>query len=77
MIICICHRVSDRHIEAEVSAGCSSFAELQDFTGEATGCGVCQGCARETFDAKRQAHGCPGRASARPGAPFQSALQGA
>lgn len=56
MIICVCHRVSDRHIDAEVRSGCASFDELQDFTRVGTGCGVCRGCAVETFHSLRQVH---------------------
>ena len=55
MIICICHRVSDRHIANEVAAGCASFDELQDLTRVATACGVCTGCARDTFTALQRA----------------------
>ena len=55
MIICICHRVSDRHIATEVASGCASFDELQDLTRVATACGACTGCARETFTALQQA----------------------
>jgi bacterioferritin-associated ferredoxin len=49
MIVCICHRVSDRDIEREARAGCASFEELQSELGVATGCGQCSDCARETF----------------------------
>ncbi len=49
MIVCICHRVSDRDIAHAVRQGCSSFEELQFELGVATACGSCQDCARETF----------------------------
>lgn len=49
MIICLCHRVSDRDIERKVREGCASFAQLQDETRVATGCGACAECARDTF----------------------------
>jgi bacterioferritin-associated ferredoxin len=57
MIVCVCHRVSDRDITREAHAGCTSFDQLQDSLGVATGCGACMECAREVFDS---AH-CAGR----------------
>ena len=39
MIVCVCHRVSDRDIEREVRHGCGSFEELQDELRVATACG--------------------------------------
>ena len=53
MIVCVCHRVSDRDIEREVRQGCGSFEELQDELRVATACGRCGDCARDTFDAAR------------------------
>jgi bacterioferritin-associated ferredoxin len=50
MIICICHRVSDRDIARAAQAGCASFDELQFELSVATACGRCHDCARETFD---------------------------
>jgi bacterioferritin-associated ferredoxin len=52
MIICICHRVSDRDIAGQVRGGCASFAELQDDTRVATGCGACLGHAQAAFEAQ-------------------------
>ena len=49
MIICICHRVSDRDIAHAVQGGCASFDELQFELGVGTCCGRCHDCARETF----------------------------
>jgi len=49
MIICICHRVSDRDISRAVREGCGSFEELQFELGVATGCGACGSCAQATF----------------------------
>ena len=51
MIVCICHRVSDRDIAREVREGCASFAELQSELRVGTRCGACADCARETFAA--------------------------
>ena len=53
MIVCVCHRVSDRDIEREVRQGCGSFEELQDELRVATACGRCADCARDTFDVAR------------------------
>ncbi len=53
MIVCVCHRVSDRDIEREVRHGCESFEELQDELRVATACGRCGDCARDTFDVAR------------------------
>ena len=51
MIVCLCHRVSDRDIRREVSAGTQCFELLQDQTRVASSCGSCHDCAREVFDA--------------------------
>jgi len=64
MIICICHRVSDRDIAREAAAG-SSFDDLQFDLGVGTRCGSCLDCARDTHrrHAAGGAHGgghCPG-----------------
>ena len=53
MIVCVCHRVSDRDIEREVRHGCASFDELQDELRVGTACGTCTDCARDTFDVAR------------------------
>ena len=57
MIVCLCHRVSDRSIETEVRRGCRSFEALQDELCVGSACGACESCARQTFDcaAARQA----------------------
>jgi bacterioferritin-associated ferredoxin len=49
MIVCVCHRVSDRDIARAAQAGCASFDELQFELSVATSCGKCHDCARETF----------------------------
>ena len=51
MIVCLCHRVSDRDIERAVAAGTDCFEVLQDETRVASSCGCCYDCAREVFDA--------------------------
>lgn len=50
MIVCVCHRVSDRDIARAVRSGCASFDELQFDLAVATACGKCHDCARETFE---------------------------
>lgn len=52
MIICICHRVSDRDMARAVrQGGCTRFEDLQRSLGVATSCGACRDCARQTFEA--------------------------
>ena len=50
MIVCICHRVSDRDIAHAVRGGCGSFDDLQEELRVATSCGACTDCARQSFD---------------------------
>jgi len=50
MIVCVCHRVSDRDIARAVGEGCASFEELQAELRVGTRCGACRPCARETFE---------------------------
>ena len=50
MIICLCHRVSDRDIAREVDRGCADFDELQERTRTGTGCGACLEFAQEHFE---------------------------
>ena len=54
MIVCVCHRVSDRDIDHAARHGCTSYDELQDQLRVGTACGACGDCARQTFEAKRQ-----------------------
>ncbi|WP_325341514.1 (2Fe-2S)-binding protein [Xylophilus sp.] len=46
MIVCLCHRVSDREIARHARAG-MSFDEIQFELGVATQCGQCETCARD------------------------------
>lgn len=50
MIVCLCHRVSDRDIRRAVAEGTRNFEVLQDETRVASACGACHDCAREVFD---------------------------
>ena len=57
MIVCLCHRVSDRDIHRRVESGVGSFEALQAETGVASQCGRCGDCAREVFDQALAAQG--------------------
>lgn len=57
MIVCLCHRVSDRDIHANVACGTRCFELLQDETRIASSCGSCHDCAREIFDNACARHG--------------------
>ena len=50
MIVCLCHRVSDRDIRRGVESGMHNFEVLQDETLVGAGCGCCLDCAHEVFD---------------------------
>lgn len=53
MIVCVCHRVSDREIARAVREGCPDFESLQEQLRVGTACGACLECARSTFDERR------------------------
>lgn len=57
MIVCLCHRISDRDIHREVRSGTACFEQLQDDTRVASSCGACHDCAREVFDQALGARG--------------------
>jgi bacterioferritin-associated ferredoxin len=57
MIVCLCHRVSDRDIQRAVASGVRCFEVLQDETRVASSCGCCHDCARDVFDAAVAAPG--------------------
>ncbi len=59
MIVCVCHRVSDRDIAVAASSGCASFEELQDELRVGTACGACRECACAIFDESRVFGGAP------------------
>lgn len=46
MIVCVCHRISDREIARHVRSG-MDFDDIQFELGVATQCGQCESCARE------------------------------
>ncbi|WP_457421884.1 (2Fe-2S)-binding protein [Roseateles sp. P5_E7] len=53
MIVCVCHRVSDRDIAIAASSGCPNFEALQDDLRVATACGACRECACAVFEESR------------------------
>ena len=55
MIVCVCHRVSDKTIERAARAG-ADFDEIQLELGVATQCGKCEGCARSLWSECRSSH---------------------
>ena len=59
MIVCLCHRVSDRDIAIAASSGCPDFETLQDELRVATGCGACRECACAVFEESRVEGGAP------------------
>ncbi|MED5617879.1 (2Fe-2S)-binding protein [Ideonella sp. BN130291] len=50
MIVCLCHRISDRDITQAVKDGVPDFETLQDETCIARNCGCCEECARGVFE---------------------------
>ncbi len=62
MIVCVCHRVSDRDIAREAAAGCPDFVTLQDRLRVASTCGRCREAALDCFAAQSSPgpRGCPG-----------------
>jgi len=46
MIVCVCHRISDREIARHARAG-MGFDDIQLELGVATQCGQCESCARD------------------------------
>jgi bacterioferritin-associated ferredoxin len=67
MIVCLCHRITDRDIHRAVASGVHCFEVLQDDTRVASSCGCCHDCAREVFDAavaQPQPAACQSRAAA-------------
>jgi bacterioferritin-associated ferredoxin len=59
MIVCVCHRVSDRDIAIAASSGCPNFEALQEDLRVATACGACRDCACAVFEESRIAGPAP------------------
>lgn len=49
MIVCVCHRVSDKEIALHASEG-KGFDAIQLELGVATQCGRCEDCARDIVE---------------------------
>ncbi len=49
MIVCVCHRVSDKEISLHASEG-KGFDAIQFELGVATQCGRCEDCARDLIE---------------------------
>ena len=49
MIVCVCHRVSDKAIAEHASEG-KGFEDIQIDLGVATQCGRCEDCARDIVE---------------------------
>lgn len=50
MIVCLCHRISDRQIRQAAAQGCADFEQLQEDLLVATACGACHDCATALFE---------------------------
>lgn len=57
MIVCLCHRVSDRDVHRAVAGGAHHFERLQDLTRVASNCGNCRDCAQMVFEEACAEHG--------------------
>ena len=51
MVVCLCHRITDRDIARAAREGCPDFDALQDELRVGTSCGSCDECARSVFAA--------------------------
>ena len=49
MYVCLCHGVTERHIEQAVDRGATRFKDLRRELRVATECGRCARCARDTL----------------------------
>jgi len=43
LIVCLCHGVRDRDVDAAIGAGAGTVEEVGDACGAGTGCGACVG----------------------------------
>ena len=55
MIVCVCHRVSDKAIERHARMG-ADFDTILFELGVATQCGKCEGCARDLWAECQKRH---------------------
>jgi bacterioferritin-associated ferredoxin len=65
MIVCLCHRISDRDIARHAAAGSKSFEAMQEELRVGTACGACIDCAQQTWaehtGGAASCEGCPGQ----------------
>jgi bacterioferritin-associated ferredoxin len=54
MIVCHCHRVTDREIRACVQAGARSSADVAETCGASGGCGGCEPLVADIVQAERR-----------------------
>lgn len=50
MIVCVCHRITDRDIVRHAQHGASDLDSLQAQTGLGSTCGCCKDCAQQLLD---------------------------
>lgn len=55
MFICICNAITERQVQAAVTAGATTLSDLQAQLGVATCCGCCADTAREYLPGGRHA----------------------
>ena len=68
MIVCLCHRVSDRDIARAAKDGCADYDALQDELRVGTSCGACEDCARSVLESSTCAGSCGAHVMASAGA---------
>jgi bacterioferritin-associated ferredoxin len=59
MIICHCHRVTDREIRSAVREGARNLRMIGSACGAGAGCGGCQEAVQDILDAERSASQAP------------------
>jgi bacterioferritin-associated ferredoxin len=52
MIVCMCHPVSDRDVDAVIDEGARTVEEIGQRCGAGTGCGICREELRDRLAAK-------------------------
>jgi len=53
MIVCHCHRVTDREIRSIVQSGARTCADVADCCGASSGCGGCEALVTEIVQSER------------------------
>lgn len=59
MIVCICHRISERDISGYAHRSPGSFEDMQAALGAGTRCGRCVPSAQEVYHASLRGHADP------------------